>query len=349
MSGPGQFYVEGQSPLDILLYNFDIGSSGVKFEHLMALLQNVVPLLDNGGSVTIVGMASYTGQEKVNVELSKRRAQATLSALCRLVAEKGKSAKVKVGISQGWANAVASGERYGTEDSRFRSVLVTAWALPDPPKVPDLTKIMPLPDMPQTLGEAFDKLSVGEAVVSTAFSIAELFTEAAFVTVATSIVMPILDGIFTILSLPMAWVAAGKLAHFNGWVRGFIDSMQDMAQTYKDTNLDPNKSDTWPTLPHPAPHFEWSVPDSQLTADQQEDRAGRREGCDKAFESIQGLNANPKDIAATADGKKVNVKVTGKVLLWALWQMTKGGVGNKFLEQINKKLREQGKKEWPLS
>jgi hypothetical protein len=125
--------------------------------------------------------------------------------------------------------------------------------------------------------------------------------------------------------------------------------MQEMAQTYKDPNLDPNKSDTWPALPHPVPHFEWNVPDSQLTADQQEDRAGRREGCDKAFESIKGLDTNPKDITATAKGKEVKIKMTGKVLLWGLWQMTKGGVGGKFLERINKKLREQGKKEWPLS
>ena len=40
--------------------------------------------------------------------------------------------------------------------------------------------------------------------------------------------------------------------------------------------------------------------------------------------------------------------MTGKALLWALWQTTKGRVGAKLLEQINKKLREQGKKEWPL-
>ena len=88
--------------------------------------------------------------------------------------------------------------------------------------------------------------------------------------------------------------------------------------------------------------------DSQLTADQQEDRGGRREGCDKAFEAIQGLDANPKDVSAQVNGKEVKFKMTGKALLWALWQTTKGRVGAKFLEQINKKLREQGKKEWPL-
>ena len=350
MPGPGQVDVKGQSPLSVLLYNFEVGSNTVKSEHMRALLQKVVPLLDGGGSVTIVGMASYTGHEKVNVDLSKRRAQATLNTLSRTVADTGKSAKVKVGVSRGWANAAASGEKYGTEDSRFRSVLVTAWLLPDPPPAPpDLSNMVPLPDMPPTLGDAFDKLSVGEAGVSTAFSIAELFTGAAFVSVATTVVMPILDSIFTILSLPIAWIAAGKLAHFNGWVRGFTDSMQEMAQTYQDPKLDPAKSDTWPALPHPVPHFEWNVPDSQLTADQQEDRGGRREGCDKAFEAIQGLDANPKDVSAQVNGKEVKFKMTGKALLWTLWQTTKGRVGAKFLEQINKKLREQGKKSGPSS
>ena len=58
----------------------------------------------------------------------------------------------------------------------------------------------------------------------------------------------------------------------------------------------------------------------QLTADRREDRGGRREGCDKAFEAIQGLDANPKDVSAQVNGKEVKFKMTGKALLWALWQ-----------------------------
>ena len=58
MPGPGQVDVKGQSPLSVLLYNFEVGSNTVKSEHMRALLQKVVPLLDGGGSVTIVGMAS---------------------------------------------------------------------------------------------------------------------------------------------------------------------------------------------------------------------------------------------------------------------------------------------------
>ena len=358
--GPGGIEQISQSPFSVRLYNFGIGrprpdevaKPGAMKSEFLPWLRKVAWMLNRSGSATIVGMASYTGQEQTNMELSKRRALATMTALHIMVDDVGKRAKIKLGLSRGWASAAAAGDKYGTEDPRFRSVVVTAWLLPDPPppKLPDLTTLVQLPDIPDTLGHVFDGISLGEGVISTGISLAELITEATVVAEVLAPIAAVVDVLFLIGGLLFTWIKTGQLAHLNGWVRGFVDSMQDMAGTYRDPHLDPTKPETWPALPHPTPGYSRDVRESNLKSDEQENRAGWREGCDKAFEVIQDLDTNPSptELTVNNNGKDIKIKVTGKVLLAALWPTSNGDVKGKFLELINRKLREQGKGSWPL-
>jgi hypothetical protein len=349
-SGPGQIETISRAPLSLLLYNFDTGSDVVKFEHRNALVQQIIPLLNAGGSATAIGMSSRIGNEANNVRLSKQRAANILSVLANNVGDVGKAANAKLGVSQGSAAAMKAGDKAGSDNPRFRAVVISAWLQSDPPQpvLPNGSSAVNLDALPDvTVGDFMNPASVIEAGISTGLGIAELIFAAGWIAVATPI-MAILDAIMTVLGVIWAWRSADELAHFNGWVRGFIDGWQDMADAYSDPKLDPNHPENWPAITKPTPKFEWNVPDSALPASAQEDRRGRREGTDDAFKAVQQLEQNPRDLEIK--GKTtIKLKGTGKVVLWAIYQSRKGDVRGAILELINKKLREKGKKDWPLS
>jgi hypothetical protein len=349
-SGPGKVEVISRSPLSVLFYNFDVGSDVVKTEHMSGLFQHIVPLLDAGGSATLVGMASRSGSEAFNIGLAKGRAAKTLGALARIVGDTGKAAHAKLGYSEGSAAAARAGDKAGAENPRFRACVVTAWfqSVPPKPVLPDGSSAVDLNAMPEvTVGDYMNPASLIEAGVSTGVTIAELITTAAWVAVAVPI-MAVLDAIFNFLTLIWAWKSADERAHFNGWVRGFIDGWQEMANAFSDPKLDPNHPEKWPAIPHPVPKFEWNVPDSELLTSQQEDRKGRREGAEASFKAIQELENNPKDLVIKGKSE-IHLKGTGKVVLWVIYQARKSDVSGGILELINKKLHEKGKGDWPLS
>jgi hypothetical protein len=350
-TGPGKVEVISRSPLSVLFYNFDIGGDVVKVEHMSGLFQHIVPVLDAGGSATLVGMASRTGSEALNIGLAKGRAVKTLGALARIVGDTGKAAHAKLGVSEGSAAAARAGDKAGAENPKFRACVVSAWLQRAPPKpvLPDGSTAVDLNAMPEvTVGDYMNPATLIEAGVSTGFSLAELIFAAGWIAAVATPIMAILDSVFNILGLIWAWKSADELAHFNGWVRGFIDGWQEMANAYSDPKLDPNHPEKWPAIPHPAPKFEWNVPDSALMTSQQEDRRGRREGAEASFKAIQELENNPKDLVIKGKSE-IHLKGTGKVVLWVIYQARKGDVSGGILELINKKLHEKGKGDWPLS
>jgi hypothetical protein len=348
LDGPGGVEVTSTTPVSVLFYNFGKNSDIVKYEHLNGLVRHIAPVLDQGGSVTLIGMASRTGPEGFNVRLSRARAASMLSALARIVGDRGKAAHAKLGISEGSANAARAGNAPGFENPRFRAVSITAALSSDPPdpQLPDGYSDVDTSDLPSvTVGDFMDRFGVAEGFVSTTVSIAELISEAGWVVIAAEW-FPVIDGVFLVIGFIWTFKEADDLAHFNGWARGFMDAWQDMASTYSDRKLDPHHPENWPDIPKPSPHFQYNVPDSALTASDQEARRGMREGADAAYKAVQNLEQNPKDLKVPKTNEII--KGTGKVTLWWIYQARKGDVSGAVLEAINKKLHEKGKGDWPL-
>lgn len=141
-TGPGRTE-HRTSPKSLLLYNFDIDGDQLKAEHEAFLRREVVPILQRGGSVSLVGLASRSGSESHNLSLSERRAHNTLAFLRKAVSSKFAAREV---TGFGESKAQQEGYRDGSENERFRSVIVfvsPAPTPPDPPKKHDITPEKP--------------------------------------------------------------------------------------------------------------------------------------------------------------------------------------------------------------
>src|SRR5262245_14067453 len=126
-TGPGQVEVTPSIPtcrarsIRALLFNFDIDDATVKPEHQQWLEQNLVPLLAiRGARLGLRGTASRTGTDVYNQRLSERRVTAVLDFLLARGAQRSQIDPTAVGED----DARRAGERDGTEDSRFRAVVV---------------------------------------------------------------------------------------------------------------------------------------------------------------------------------------------------------------------------------
>ncbi|PID42549.1 MAG: hypothetical protein CSB48_10070 [Proteobacteria bacterium] len=134
-TGPGRTE-RRNSPKSLLLYNFDINGDRLKPEHEAFLRKEVVPVLQRGGSVSLVGLASRSGSASYNQALSERRAKSALAFLQKAVTKKF---AVRTLTGFGEDKAKQEGYRDSTEDQRFRSVVVFVSAAsipPVPPKKP---------------------------------------------------------------------------------------------------------------------------------------------------------------------------------------------------------------------
>ncbi len=174
--------------------------------------------------------------------------------------------------------------------------------------------------------------------------------------------------ISAILSMPLAWAAGDRLARFNGTVSGFINAMQDMADPFKDDALDslitisvspagdivptqPGNTTpaVWPAIPKPSPHIS-VLDESTITEAERVNREAERDGCQKAYDYIMGLERSPKTLTWTQQGHTFKTTATGKVMLRLLYKAAKGkGVGGLIREQINAEQRKKGQPEWPAS
>jgi hypothetical protein len=116
------------------LFNFKINDDQTLDDHDLFLGSVVAPLLlgNSAAGARLVGLASRSGSDAHNLQLSLRRArnaEASLSAflLPDLVNPPGPPPRTSVG-GQGEQFAANLNVKDGTEDSRFRSVLVTVLA-----------------------------------------------------------------------------------------------------------------------------------------------------------------------------------------------------------------------------
>src|SRR5262245_33863124 len=86
MRSRGKVYEYGQGEvITAKLYNFGIGKFDIKPEHRDWLQAVVAPKLRSGGSMAIVGLASRTGSDAMNMKLSENRLHAAVDLLRKQV------------------------------------------------------------------------------------------------------------------------------------------------------------------------------------------------------------------------------------------------------------------------
>jgi len=179
------------------------------------------------------------------------------------------------------------------------------------------------------------------------------------------ILSPIIAILSALLSLPLAWRSGDKAANFNGYCSGYWQAMSDMASAFSDKKLDylievkitppesvpkgpkPDPMPVWPQIPFPQPHMS-AVDESKIGAFEQQSRAGMRDGCKAAYDSIMKLESSPKTLTTVQGGKQFQVRATGKVSLRMLYAATNGGVFAFLRDATNKELKKRGQSEWPV-
>jgi hypothetical protein len=161
MSSPGKIYEYSQGPNGITakLYNFEIGKFDIKTEHFNWLIAVVVPKLRNGGSISIVGLASRTGTDAFNMKLSENRLHAVLNWL-RAAVPNGFQVGIEVAVGE--RAAWLAGVKDEVEQEGWRAVVVSVWDKPTPPPPPPPPPVR----KPAPIDRTWDKRWLGFGVKS---------------------------------------------------------------------------------------------------------------------------------------------------------------------------------------
>jgi hypothetical protein len=115
-------YVATDSDLTVLLYNFDVGAARLKPAHQQYLKTNLPQYLSLETTATIVGLASPTGPDGFNFDLSRWRAEA-VQAFIQSFDTPGYFLPV-TSLHVGEEAARIAGLKDGAEDGRWRGVLL---------------------------------------------------------------------------------------------------------------------------------------------------------------------------------------------------------------------------------
>jgi len=335
-----------------LLFDFDIDGAIVKSAHMSLLREKFATQLNNGGGVTIIGNASRTGAEGHNMFLSTSRAKSVLSYLQQVSSAKSFPVSIFKGV--GTQTARNQGQAANSENPYYRSVYVSFRKKDEPPVI----KGIPLPDGGQIdiiepiMGQEgklddtwADIASMVNDIASGLGSIGSfLFDVFGMAAVAGVLdLIGIVQGVLSIASLPLTWAASDRSNWFNGYCKGFWLAMQDMVNGYKDPGLDTMPYDKWPSIVKPISRGEPTVLDQQTFASSRAWTAGQRKGCQDAWQAMTNLETSPKNM--TKGGK--TYKLTGKVVLRALYKWKGGDVDDAIHAKIDDRLRAKGMKPWP--
>jgi hypothetical protein len=135
MSGPGEIQVleRKSTALEALLYNFDVAKHNLKTEHEEWLKLTAATYLQQGGSLTLIGLASRTDTRAFNKQLSQFRINSVLNFLRKASPN---NFKVAFQSAVGEGLAEADGMRDGMENKWYRGVILAAWMKPTPPPPP---------------------------------------------------------------------------------------------------------------------------------------------------------------------------------------------------------------------
>ena len=133
-TGPGRIYTRRATDrTSAVLANFDIDGHELKTEHQQWLVRNIVPILREGGSVSVEGRASRTASSRHNQALSERRMNEVLDFLRQEAEREFEFAQY---YASGERAATRGGCADGTEHDYYRAVVIEAWSRPTPPPPP---------------------------------------------------------------------------------------------------------------------------------------------------------------------------------------------------------------------
>jgi hypothetical protein len=134
MASRGKIYEYGYGGVTTAkLYNFDVNKFDLKTEHYNWLISVVTPKLRNGGSISILGLASRSGADALNMTLSENRMRAVVNLLRQQVPN---NFKVAIELAVGERAAMFAGVKDGVEQEGWRGVVISAWDKPTPPPPP---------------------------------------------------------------------------------------------------------------------------------------------------------------------------------------------------------------------
>jgi hypothetical protein len=146
LPSPGEIQEYGSQAPDTIaakLFNFEVGKFAIKPEHSSWLISVVAPKLRGGGSLTIIGLASRTGSDDFNMQLSDNRMRAVIDLLRKQVPN---NFKVAHEVAKGERAAMYAGEMDGVENESWRGVIISVWNKPNPPPPPPPPPPQPKPN-----------------------------------------------------------------------------------------------------------------------------------------------------------------------------------------------------------
>jgi hypothetical protein len=325
-TGPGK----GQQllfPDRLLLFNFNIDGHELKPEHQSFLQTTVVPTLQSGGSISIVGLASRSGRFMHNQHLSVHRAESVRTFLQRTVPN-----GFAVREFKGFGERKAKFDHLpdGSENERYRSVVLFLSSGPLPP-VPQLNdssmREVPVPKNRDTEGP-LDTIGKILDVTGGVGSIVNLALDALLI----DVIGVFISGIAAILGLPAVWLESNNFAKQNGQKLGFSKCMQEMADAFANEDLRSAPESTWPRVPHPVPQFSGS--DQDVTVADRSAREGMRNGYEAAWKVITRMDQAPRTMSATLRGKPVQVLLSGRRFLWLLRRSYHEDVWRQILRKL---------------
>jgi hypothetical protein len=327
-----------RQPPSLLLFNFDIDDDALKHEHRVGLLDEVVPRLKAGDSISVVGLASRTGSHGHNRALSGRRAKRTLAFL-RHEVPNGFAAKEVV--SFGELKATQEGQPDGTEDPRFRSVILFVGRSAEPPPTHETFDLSPESLLVDALFPGTDWLSLVSKihdVVAGALGFAD-FVPAAEVTATAGLLGEGLSVLSLAALMPLTWTGIHNQNIANGRIEGYVDAVQSMADAFPSPALPALPLSMWPPLPVPTPRR--FSPLELTLVNQREWMQGRREGCALAYQLFHALDRSPLIL----NGRPLSGR---RILARLRAHLGSEGVKPWLMSAVNAILIRSGQKGWPI-
>jgi hypothetical protein len=346
MPGPGKFFIKVDKMSAVVrawMFNYEVNSAVLKYEHTKLLDDAFVPVIKGGGNIKLLGIASTTGTDAFNKQLSAQRVAGVEKYL-------KDHAGLRFNISKSLAmgevmarafddNRIKGGTKDNVESEVWRGVVINAWNrdLPPPPP-PGIDVPFENSSWASTVGDVLDKTALVVTLVDAA---AELF-EIAALSAVTGPLGLILGTIQTIAGMPLLLHNEQQAANTNGRIEGLADAIQDMCDQFTDPDLPKVPMSKWPAIKVPAIHFSTKA---QTSANEDAWRTGQSRGLQDAVQKVLDLENNPKPVTLSS-GK--HVKISGRMWLWIASQNHKDNCGVELvIKPVNEELRKQGKRPWP--
>jgi hypothetical protein len=345
-TGDGKYFIKVDpvsEAVRLWLFNYDINGETLKQAHIAVLNQAIGPMIRDGGSLKLLGLASTTGDVAWDKQLGERRMHGVIS---HLRSHFGGKFGVTKELSLGKEMALAFGQAQlqgGTGDNQesavWRGVVINAWNRNVPLVLP--TGI----DVPFGNPTWADSTSKIIDVVSWTLGFVDLIADFAEIAAITGVTGPgglIVGAIGSIVGMPLMWAGADALANTNGQIQGAADAIQDMADQYSNSGLDWTPLSKWRPVQVPAPH----LPNNpQPSASQQAWQAGQAIGCKNAATKVVDLEQTPKPITLPS-GK--HIRLSGRLWLRAVSKTFRDNAGVEVvIKPANEELAKRGKPPFP--